>query len=528
MKPVVIYARHSSDKQVTSTQDQIDRCKKFCTVKGYKIEGIFFDEAISGAVPIKHRNGIQQLFDLAVQETFETIVCEDLSRLSRDQGDIANFYKKMMFLDIEIETVTEGIINELHIGLKGTMNALYLKDLGDKTRRGMIASVLKGAVPGGRTYGYDTVKALSDGELVRGLRKINPEQASVVRNIYNWYLDGKSTYEICDILNRQAIPSAKGGKWLMTTLVGTLSRKTGLLRQTLYKGIITFNRMAYKKHPKTGKRVSIIRPESEWMTVPIPELAIVDEETFDKVQALIEKRAKDRKLSFDKEDVKTDDQKKDDKKIEMRKWRARQYRPTAYKQYITTRRLFCTHCQENITSYKGQTDRCKNRDCEHHTSLKRDHSTAKTLARLKSIAIDEIMKFNELPRESLIAVRDELKAELDEKRAFIRTLLKEFGQQDRRGSETMIYLDEQEKECQGIKYKLARTEKRLKQLRPLTDAQAQVIRRKLHVLLNQYEKDTTNEITVRKIQGFIRQINVTEGKNFEIDYDLESLVSTLR
>ena len=43
----------------------------------------------------------------------------------------------------------EGIVNELHIGLKGTMNALYLKDLADKTRRGMIAAVLKGSVPGG-------------------------------------------------------------------------------------------------------------------------------------------------------------------------------------------------------------------------------------------------------------------------------------------------------------------------------------------------------------------------------------------
>lgn len=528
MKSVVIYARHSSDKQVTSTQDQIDRCEKFCAVKGYKVEGIFFDEAISGAVPIKHRKGIQDLLDMAVLETFETIICEDLSRLSRDQGDIAHFYKKMMFLDIEIETVAEGTINELHIGLKGTMNALYLKDLGDKTRRGMIASVLKGAVPGGRTYGYDVVQALSDGELVRGLRSINPEQAQVVRNIFDWYLEGKSTYEICDILNRQAIPSAKDGKWLMTTLIGSKARKTGLLRQTLYKGVITFNRMAYKKHPKTGKRVSIIRPESEWMTVPIPELAIVSEETFDRVQALIEKRAESRRKSFDKEDYKTEEQKKDDKKKEARRWRARQFRPTAYKQYITSRRLYCTHCDENITSYKGQTDRCKNRDCEHHTSLKREHSTAKTLARLKSITLDEIMEFNALPRESMIQTRDALKIELEEKRTFIRQLLKDFAAQGRRGSETMAYLDEQERECQGIKYKLNRTEKRLKELRPLTEFQARTVRRKLHATLKQYENNTSDEFIVRQIQSFIRRINVTEGNTFEIDYDLEELVSAFR
>ncbi|NVK20537.1 MAG: recombinase family protein [Methylocystaceae bacterium] len=528
MQSVVIYARHSSDKQVTSTADQIERCKKYCEAKGYKVESILSDEAVSGAIPIKLRKGIQKLLDQAVQESFEKIICEDLSRLSRDQGDIAIFFKKMKFLDIEIETVTEGTISELHIGLKGTMNALYLKDLGDKTHRGMIASVLKGAVPGGRTYGYDTVKALSDGEPVKGLRKINQKQAEVVRNIFTWYLEGKSTYEICDILNRQSIPSAKGGKWLMTTLVGTQSRKTGLLRQTLYKGEITFNRMAYKKHPKTGKRVAVVRDESEWITVPIPELSIISEETFDQVQALIGKRAEERRKTVSKDEHKTVEETKDDKKKDMRKWRARQYRPTAYRQYITSRRLFCSHCDLKITSYKGQTDRCQNREYQHHTSLKRSHSVEKTLARFKSITLEEIMAFNDLPKDSLIEMKELLTTELEEKRTGIRRILEQIGQQDRRGSETMAFLDEQEKACLGVKCKLARVDKRLKELKPLTEYQAKTIQRRIRLLLSQYEQDMTDETIVRRIQSFIRQINVTEGRTYIIDYELEELVLAFR
>jgi len=37
-----------------------------------------------------------------------------------------------------------------------------------------------------------------------------------------------------------------------------------MLRQTLYNGVITFNKMQYRKHPENGKRLSIMRPEKEW------------------------------------------------------------------------------------------------------------------------------------------------------------------------------------------------------------------------------------------------------------------------
>lgn len=65
----------------------------------------------------------------------DRILTESLDRLSRDQEVIAGFYKRTRFAGISITTLSEGDVNELHIGLKGTMGALYLKDLADKTRR---------------------------------------------------------------------------------------------------------------------------------------------------------------------------------------------------------------------------------------------------------------------------------------------------------------------------------------------------------------------------------------------------------
>src|ERR1700730_2584960 len=77
-------------------------------------------------------------------------------RLSRDQEDIAGLYKRMAYADVKIVTLSEGEVTHLHVGLKGTMNALFLKDLADKTRRGQRGRIELGKSGGGNAYGYET------------------------------------------------------------------------------------------------------------------------------------------------------------------------------------------------------------------------------------------------------------------------------------------------------------------------------------------------------------------------------------
>ena len=80
-------------------------------------------------------------------------MAEALDRLSRDQEDVAALYKQLSFSGIKLITLAEGEINELHVGLKGTMNALFLKDLAQKTRRGLEGRVRQGKSGGGLCYG---------------------------------------------------------------------------------------------------------------------------------------------------------------------------------------------------------------------------------------------------------------------------------------------------------------------------------------------------------------------------------------
>ena len=197
----VIYARYSSDNQRdASIEDQIRLCRKRVDREGYSLTEVYTDHAVSGATTL--RPGYQKLLEDARNGAFDIVIAEALDRLSRDQEDVAGLYKQLSFAGVTLLTVAEGEINELQIGLKGTMNALYLKDLADKTRRGLEGRVRQGRSGGGRSYGYEVVREADEaGEPVRGGRKINEAEAAVVRRIFDHFSSGLSPRQIAKRLN---------------------------------------------------------------------------------------------------------------------------------------------------------------------------------------------------------------------------------------------------------------------------------------------------------------------------------------
>lgn len=156
MTRAVIYARYSSDLQTdASIEDQIRLCEERARGDGCDIVQSYTDHAISGASLM--RPGIQMMMQDAAAGQFEVVYSESLDRISRDQEDIAFVFKRINFADISIITLSEGEISEINVGVNGTMNALFLKNLADKTRRGLRGRVEKGRSGGGKSFGYDAV-----------------------------------------------------------------------------------------------------------------------------------------------------------------------------------------------------------------------------------------------------------------------------------------------------------------------------------------------------------------------------------
>ncbi|WP_416534510.1 MULTISPECIES: recombinase family protein [unclassified Phaeobacter] len=285
-----LYARYSSDNQRdASIEDQLRICRARAEREGWTIIDSYTDRAISGASLL--RPGVQELISDALKGRFEVILAESLDRLSRDQEDIAGLYKRMRFAGVSIVTLSEGEVSELHIGLKGTMGALFLKDLADKTRRGLRGRVEKGRSGGGLCYGYDVIRTADPDD--RGEREINPAEANVVRRIFRDYLSGQSSRTIAMALNREGISGPQGKEWGPSTIHGNPKRGTGILNNELYIGRLVWNRLRYMKDPDTGKRVSRPNPESDWVVQEVPDLRIVDQDLWDAVK----KRQKS--LSFD-------------------------------------------------------------------------------------------------------------------------------------------------------------------------------------------------------------------------------------
>ena len=267
----VIYARYSSELQSsTSIEDQTRLCRERVEHENGTVVEVYADYAISGS-SLRNRPSMQALLKQAKTGAFDHVVAEALDRISRDQEDIAAIYKRLQHSDIRLLTLAEGEISELHVGLKGTMNALFLKDLAQKIRRGQRGRIEAGRIPGGNSYGYRIIRRLlDDGSVSTGEREIDPAEAAIIRRIFEGYAAGMAPRQIAARLNHEAIPSPRGGQWNASTINGNRQRRNGILNNELYTGRITYNRQRFVKDPDTGKRVFRLNPEHEWVTKEVP------------------------------------------------------------------------------------------------------------------------------------------------------------------------------------------------------------------------------------------------------------------
>lgn len=281
MKRAALYARYSSDLQsAKSCEDQLALLREEAAKRGWTIAAEYRDEAISGS-SIVRRPGILGLLADAETGAFDVVMAEALDRLSRDEVDSPMLRRRLAFHEVTIWTLSEGDVQPLHAAIMGVVNSMHLQEMARKIRRGLRGVIADGRSAGGRVYGYRPVK----GE--RGRLEIDPEAAAVVRRIFDMYCDAVSPYEICKTLNAEGVRGPAGGAWNKSALYGDNRQQRGLLLNRLYIGERVWNRERTKIDPATGKHKRVMNPPSEWRTASVPELRIVDEDTWNHAQKRI-------------------------------------------------------------------------------------------------------------------------------------------------------------------------------------------------------------------------------------------------
>ncbi|KID07493.1 recombinase family protein, partial [Leisingera sp. ANG1] len=283
-----IYARYSTDKQKdTSVEDQIRLCRRLCEQKGWQVTEVFTDHALSGKNTL--RPGYQRLIQAAECGQIDIIVAESQNRLSRDMADSATLLKRMSFFGVKIHTASENELDDMKVGVSGLVSTMFLKDLAQKTRRGLEGRVSKGKSAGGISYGYRVKREiLPDGTLSTGDREIEQDEAAVIKRIFRDYADGLSARTIAAALNAEGVTAPQSGKgtgtWNPSTVSGNIKRGTGILNNELYIGRLVWNRLTYDTNPDTGKRLSRLNPPEDWITEDVPGLRILDDQLWQAVK----------------------------------------------------------------------------------------------------------------------------------------------------------------------------------------------------------------------------------------------------
>ena len=297
-----LYCRLSRDDGAEGDSNSISNQKKILA-KHAKENGLgntkyYVDDGFTGTN--FKRPGFQKLLEDIELGYVSTVIVKDMSRLGRDYLQVG-YYTDSYFPDMDVRFIAINDCvdsadgeNEL-APFRNVMNEMYARDISRKIRSAHRIRGNCGEPLSQPPYGYIKDPANPKRWI------IEPEAAGVVKNIFKWYIEGKGTDTIARMLeDRQVMNSTaywkskgynRGGKkalespyrWQHTTINKILSRQE-------YCGDIV-NFKTYSKSFKKKKR--IYNPPEKLVIFKNVHAPIIDRDTFEKVQDLLE-RAKHR------------------------------------------------------------------------------------------------------------------------------------------------------------------------------------------------------------------------------------------
>lgn len=301
-----IYARYSCEEQrEASIEDQIRNCRAAAERNGWVVveEYIRFDAAMTGRTTAG-REGLANLIRLAKQhpKPFDCILIDDTSRLGRYLPDVLRECDRLMHHGVFLYFASDRLDSRepsfriMHI-FKGFRDEDFVRDLGNKIHRGQEGRILKGYVAGNTCYGYQNVPILEETRkgsfgrpaLIGVKQEIIPAQAEVVRQIMQMRTEGLSFGRIAQRLIAELVaPPRNPNKAVIPAWYPSTIKQ--ITNNELYRGWRVWNRKQNVFNQAEGKKSRRNRATSEWIRVEVPELRIISDELWDKVQAMNRQR----------------------------------------------------------------------------------------------------------------------------------------------------------------------------------------------------------------------------------------------
>ena len=285
---VAAYCRVSTDgdEQLNSFASQKSYYKeKIESNPKWTLVDLYADEAITGTKATV-REGFQKMIQDAYQGKIDIIMTKSISRFARNTVDTLNYVRKLKekrvavyFEEENINTLTMD--GELLLTILSSVAQQEVQNVSEHVKAGLRMKLQRGEMIGlNRCYGYDydpKTKSIS----------INPEEAKIVKYIFERYAVGYGASSISKELRAMQIKSIRGyDVWINQTI-------TGIIRNEKYYGDAKFGK-TYTIDPISKKRVDNNGVVDIYHFENHHE-AIVSKELWDKANEYLEKRSLVRK-----------------------------------------------------------------------------------------------------------------------------------------------------------------------------------------------------------------------------------------
>ena len=243
--------------------------------------GVFYDVGKSG-LRRKGRIGLDKMLKKASKGKIDYILVKSISRLSRDTVEVLKIIRFLRERGINMHFENENLDSiklekELEITLRSMLAQDESKNTSENIQWGFQRKFEKGDIftKYKNFMGYTCI----DGEMV-----IVPEEAEIVRRIFELYLQGLSLGQIKDYLKSMDIKTVTGNEhWDASTI-------QKMLQNEKYKGDTRLQK-TYIEDFMTGRKVKNTGQRHSYY-VSNSHPAIVSDEIFDKVQEEMNKRSR--------------------------------------------------------------------------------------------------------------------------------------------------------------------------------------------------------------------------------------------
>lgn len=292
--PAWIYARisHDSEHAEDSIDNQIAICKDYIHAgTELTLGGVFTDLGYSGTD--FERPGYSDMMAGILCGDVKCVAVKDLSRLGRTYIEVGELlFDTFAQYGIRFVSVNDRYDSfaddagrkKLLILFKNLVNHMYSRDLGKKIKSAHAAKKQRGEPAGLPPYGY---RHAANGKRL----EIVPEEAEVVRTIFDMRLKGESASGIARIVNQKGIPSPQNRRFQLGEIIhGNFSKRivwtAGLVSRMLHNETYT-GALIQGKYDCHGKKHPLL-PKDQWIVHENTHEAIISKERFDAVSLLLD------------------------------------------------------------------------------------------------------------------------------------------------------------------------------------------------------------------------------------------------